>query len=116
MMINKRLIGTVSESKKYIAGNVILQWCSLAANIAMMFSITGLFAGLYYGNTTSLDMQRIFAIQLIRVHPQRQRRNSFRGSRTSRSIPAPSVCWPYYLIWLMKQQVGFMRFPTTLKP
>ena len=31
-MINKRLIGTVSESKKYIAGNVALQWCSLAAN------------------------------------------------------------------------------------
>ena len=44
MMINKRLIGTVAESKKYIAGNVILQWCSLAANIAMMFSITNLFA------------------------------------------------------------------------
>ena len=53
MMINKRLIGTVAESKKYIAGNVILQWCSLAANIAMMFSITNLFAGLYYGNTNS---------------------------------------------------------------
>ena len=40
MMINKRLIGTVAESRKYIAGNVVLQWCSLAANIAMMFSIT----------------------------------------------------------------------------
>ncbi len=53
MMINKRLIGTVAESKKYIAGNVILQWCSLAANIAMMFSITNLFAGLYYGSTSS---------------------------------------------------------------
>ena len=53
MMINKRLIGTVAESKKYIAGNVVLQWCSLAANIAMMFSITNLFAGLYYGNTAS---------------------------------------------------------------
>lgn len=53
MMINKRLIGTVAESKKYIAGNVILQWCSLAANIAMMFSITTLFAGLYYGSTSS---------------------------------------------------------------
>ena len=53
MMINKRLIGTVAESKKYIAGNVVLQWCSLAANIAMMFSITNLFAGLYYGNTNS---------------------------------------------------------------
>lgn len=35
MMINKRLIGTVSESKKYIAGNVALQWLSLAANIGM---------------------------------------------------------------------------------
>ena len=47
MMINKRLIGTVAESKKYIAGNVILQWCSLAANIAMMFSISRLLAGIY---------------------------------------------------------------------
>ena len=46
-MINKRLIGTVSESKKYVAGNVLLQWCSLAANIAMMFSIAQLLAGLY---------------------------------------------------------------------
>ena len=31
-MINKRLIGTVSDSKKYIAGNVVCQWISLAAN------------------------------------------------------------------------------------
>ena len=46
MMINKRLIGTVSESKKYIAGNVLTQWCSLAANIAMMTSVTGLLAAL----------------------------------------------------------------------
>lgn len=47
MMINKRLIGTVSESKKYVAGNVILQWCSLAANIAMMTSITYLLQDLF---------------------------------------------------------------------
>ena len=39
MMINKRLIGTVKESKKYIAGNVICQWISLAANITMMGAI-----------------------------------------------------------------------------
>ena len=38
-MINKRLIGTVKESKKYIAANVVLQWLSLAANIAMMAAI-----------------------------------------------------------------------------
>ena len=46
-MIDKRLIGTVSESKKYIAGNVICQWISLAANIVMMFSITRLLAELF---------------------------------------------------------------------
>ena len=47
MMINRRLIGTVSESKKYIAGSVILQWCSLVANIAMMVSIANMLQGLY---------------------------------------------------------------------
>ena len=47
MMINKRLIGTVPESKRYVAGNVILQWCSLLANIAMMTAITRLLAALY---------------------------------------------------------------------
>ncbi len=47
MMINKRLIGTVRESKKYVAGNVALQWCSLAANIAMMTSITILLQELF---------------------------------------------------------------------
>lgn len=46
MMINKRLIGTVSESKAYIAKNVALQWCSLAANIVMIFTIARLFAHL----------------------------------------------------------------------
>ena len=53
MMINKRLIGTVSKSKKYIAGNVTLQWCSLAANIVIMFCITGLLEGLYIGTVDS---------------------------------------------------------------
>ena len=62
MMINKRLIGTVAESKKYIAGNVILQWCSLAANIAMMFSITSLLANLFYG---SADTASIWATAVV---------------------------------------------------
>ena len=65
MMINKRLIGTVAESKKYIAGNVVLQWCSLAANIAMMFSITNLFAGLYYGSTSSSALWTTAVVVLL---------------------------------------------------
>lgn len=47
MMINKRLIGTVSESKKYIVGNVAAQWLSLTANIAMMTALTSLLASLF---------------------------------------------------------------------
>ena len=49
MMLNKRLIGTVKESKKYIAGNVFFQWVSLCANIVMMAAIALLLQGLYYG-------------------------------------------------------------------
>lgn len=40
MMINKRLIGTVEESKKYIARNVGAQWLSLCCNIILMWTIT----------------------------------------------------------------------------
>lgn len=47
MMINKWLIGMVSESKRYIAGNVVFQWIALTANIAMMAAITGLLASLF---------------------------------------------------------------------
>ena len=64
MMINKRLIGTVSESKKYIAGNVLLQWCSLAANIAMMFSITNLLANLFYGSADTASLWTTAAVVL----------------------------------------------------
>lgn len=52
MMINKRLINTVSESKKYVRNNVALQWLSLAANITMMGAITQLLAGLYRKEVT----------------------------------------------------------------
>ena len=56
MMMNKRLIGTVSESKPYIAGNVAFQWLSLAANIVMMASITRLLAELYAGEVSGSSM------------------------------------------------------------
>ena len=48
-MINKRLIGTVKESKKYIVGNVVSQWGSLIANIIMMTAIAKMFQSLYEG-------------------------------------------------------------------
>ncbi len=62
MMINKRLIGTVSESKKYIAGNVVCQWVSLAANITMMAGITNLLAKLFEGQADTSDIVNTFII------------------------------------------------------
>ena len=51
-MINKRLISQVSESKKYVAGNVIFQWAGLASNITMMASITKLLSDVFENNVT----------------------------------------------------------------
>lgn len=68
MMINKRLIGIVSESKKYIAGNVVAQWCSLAANIVMMSGITALFAAVYnktYSTDTLIRTAILVAVAAI---------------------------------------------------
>ena len=64
MMINKRLIETVGESRKYIAGNVMLQWCSLAANIVMMTDTTDLLQKLFRktANVTNILTTAVIAI------------------------------------------------------
>ena len=49
MMINKRLIAMMGDSKRYIARNVALQWVALLANIAMIFAVSAFLAGLVYG-------------------------------------------------------------------
>ena len=67
MMINKRLIGTVGESKKYIAGNVACQWCSLAANIVMMTAITKMLAGLFQGTAGIKEIQMTAIIAAVAV-------------------------------------------------
>ena len=67
MMINKRLIGTVSESRKYIAGNVACQWVSLAANITMMASITRLLARLFEREATAHEIVVTLAVALAAV-------------------------------------------------
>ena len=67
MMINRRLIGTVPESKKYIAGSVALQWCSLAANIAMMYAVTALLAALCAGTLTRRALITTAVTALIAV-------------------------------------------------
>lgn len=67
MMINKRLIDTVSESKKYIVGNVVYQWISLVANIVMMVSITNLLGKLYEKNAETKHLVITFCITVMVV-------------------------------------------------
>ena len=67
MMINKRLIAAVEESKKYIAGNVALQWCALAANIAMIGAICRLLEQLYRGEAETGDLLLTAAVAALAV-------------------------------------------------
>ena len=67
MMIDKRLIGMVPESKKYFAGNVLMQWISLAANVVLMMSITRFFASLYAKNMTGKDFAVFSVIAIMAV-------------------------------------------------
>ena len=64
MMINRRLIGTVGESRKYIALNVVCQWVSLAANILMMGTVAHLLQCLPDG---SADRNAVIATGSVAV-------------------------------------------------
>ena len=66
-MINKRLIRTVEESKKYIVGNVAFQWVSLGANILMMVSVTSFLANLYDKTVTNQKMWMTIGIVTLAV-------------------------------------------------
>ena len=46
-MMDKRLISSVEESKRYIAGNVAAQWVCLIANITMIAALARLFGTLF---------------------------------------------------------------------
>lgn len=66
-MINKRLIGTVSESKKYIAGNVALQWCALVANIAMIGALCRLLERVFMKSAGAGDLLLTTVIAIAAV-------------------------------------------------
>ena len=67
MMINKRLIGTVSESRKFIAGNVVMQWISLAANISMIGAICRLLQLIYIGTSQTRDYILTLAVAALAI-------------------------------------------------
>lgn len=54
MIMDKRLIGTVKESKRYVMGNVAFQWISLLANICLMAGIAMVLSDLFQGRMEHL--------------------------------------------------------------
>lgn len=70
MMINKRLIATVAESQKYIAGNVVSQWVSLCSNVVIMGSIAAFVGKLAYAKPQAGDIVFLVAVILLCVAVQ----------------------------------------------
>ena len=66
-MMNKRLVNTVPESKKYIAANVAFQWLGLLANIAVMTAIATFLQTLYLGQVTQTRVLATAAVVLAGV-------------------------------------------------
>lgn len=67
MMIDKRLIGTVPESKRYIVGNVAAQWLSLTANIILMYALTQFLAALLTQSASPQLWTKTLIIALLAV-------------------------------------------------
>lgn len=67
MMINKRLIALIEESKKYIGLTVLYQWIALLANIVFMYSLARMIEALFIDYFV-LEEQLVFiALCLIAV-------------------------------------------------
>lgn len=62
MMINKRLIRTVPDSKKYIAGTVALQWVGMLSNIAIMSAAASLLGQLFFVRTAPAHLAAVCLI------------------------------------------------------
>ena len=64
MMLDKRLLATVPESRRYIAANVGLQWLALGANILLVGAVCRLLASLWAGSAVPADLARTAALGL----------------------------------------------------
>lgn len=67
MMINKRLMGELKESKPYIVKNVVFQWIKLVANIIIICNFGLLLQEVYEGQYTNVVKKAILIALLIFV-------------------------------------------------
>ena len=64
MMMDKRLLGMVPDSKKFIAGNVICQWISMVANATLVFTLGWLLGQLLEGRSIQLQLPLVGGVAL----------------------------------------------------
>ena len=57
-MIKTRLVGLLSQSKKYIAFTVLWQWLALLTQILAVFTMAGLLEQVVFGTCTRQDVVR----------------------------------------------------------
>lgn len=55
MMINKRLIGLVPESRRFVAQNVAFQWVSLVANICLISVVCRMLGSIFEHSASTGD-------------------------------------------------------------
>lgn len=67
MMINRRLVGLVPESRRFIALNVGFQWVSLVANICLVTVICRLLGLVFAHEVTHESLLVTAAIALVAV-------------------------------------------------
>jgi len=67
MMINKRLIALIEESKKYIGLTVLYQWIALLANIVFMYSLARMIEALFMDYFVFEEQLVFIALCLIAV-------------------------------------------------
>ena len=64
MMMDKRLLSMVPDSKKFIAGNVICQWISMVANATLVFTLGWLLGQLLEGRSIQLQLPLVGGVAL----------------------------------------------------
>lgn len=65
MMINKRLINEMGDTKKYIKLQVFLQWIALLCNIVMVFTLTGLLQKAINGGVETSEIIKTAMIFIV---------------------------------------------------
>ena len=67
MMLNKLIMNSVKESKKFVAGNVLYQWLGMVSNVCMIFCITNLIGQIHKGNLVMHTVLTTLIVALLSI-------------------------------------------------